>query len=251
MSISSLSGSEGLGWQRRGVGVNRGVGQARQQEGFTALDARAAGATVDGAAFVTGPGFREIHPELMTAPGYLGLRTVDERAEDFDVGVRSEADRIGNRPHEILTAVRVDGVVAGVGRDDESLGLDRFGKAAGDREHDPVPERDNSLLHLSLFVMALGNGAARFEQVGLEKLAHKIEWDDPVRNSQPLAVEGREGDFLVVVFGAVIEAERADDLVSCVGFVERGDRVHPTTDKDDDLLFHGKFSFAFAYGLGR
>ena len=68
--------------------------------------------------------------------------------------------------------------------------------------------------------------AARFQEVGLEELAYEVEGDAPVRDSQLAAVPSCKGNFLVIVLGAVIEAQRGNDLMDGVGVVERRHGVY-------------------------
>ena len=218
-----LSGAgERFGRQRGSDGVNGRIGKPRELEGFTALDASAASAAVDVAALVAGPGLSEVHAKFMPAPRDLGLGVVDEGAENLDGGIRAEANRVPHGFHEILTAVRINGVVARMGRDHQAVGLDGFGVAAGDGEHDAVAEGHDGLLHRLLFVVPVGNRAAGLQQVRLEKLVNEFEPDGAMRDFEFLAMPGGKGNFLVIVLRAVVEAHRSDDGIFLMGFVEGG-----------------------------
>ncbi len=207
--------------------VGGGVGDTCEEEGFAAFDAGAAGAAVAGVAFVAGPGFGVVDVEAMAEGGDGGFVEVDEGAEEFDAGVGAFGHGGGHGVHEGFAAVGVDGVVAGMGGDDEGFGAAAFGEAGGDGEHDAVAEGDDGALHGFLGVMAVGDFAAGLKEVGGEELVDEGEWDDVVvEAAEVIAVPGGEGDFFGVVFGAVVKADGADDVVVLAGPVEGGDGIH-------------------------
>ena len=113
-------------------GVGRGVDDAGEVEGFAALDAGAAAAAVEVAAFVARPCLGEGDAQFGTAAYDVGLCPVDEGANELDLFPVGEADGGGHGIGELVAAVGVDGVVAGVGGVGDLVGLDREGVASGD-----------------------------------------------------------------------------------------------------------------------
>lgn len=104
----------------------------RNFEGFLAFDAGSAFPAVDFATFVAGPGVGEVDGEFGSSLCDVFFAEVDEGAEDGDVGVGAGGDGLGHGGEEVFATVGVDGVVAGVGSDDEAFGSDAFGVAGGD-----------------------------------------------------------------------------------------------------------------------
>ena len=68
--------------------------------------------------------------------------------------------------------------------------------------------------------MTVGDGAAGLEEVGFEELANEIELDDAVGNAELLTVKDGKGNLFVVVLGAIVEAETADDMVVRISVIE-------------------------------
>lgn len=204
-----------------------GVGNPGEEEGFAAFDAGAAGAAVAGVAFVAGPGFAVVDVEAVAEPGDGGFVEVDEGAEQFDTGVGAFGHGGGHGVHEGFAAVGVDGVVAGVGGDDEGVRATTFSKAGGDGEHDGVAKGDDCALHGFLGVVAVGNLTAGLEEIGGEELVDEGKRNDVVVDpAEVIAMPGGEGDFFGVVLRAVVKADGADDFVVLTGPVEGGDGIH-------------------------
>jgi hypothetical protein len=72
--------------------------------------------------------------------GDAGFVGGDEGSEELDAGVGAVFHGVGHGEHEGFAAIGVDGVVAGVGGDDESMGVAGFCEACGDGEHDAIAE---------------------------------------------------------------------------------------------------------------
>ena len=120
-------------------------------------------------------------------------------------------------------------------RDDESFRAPAFGETGGDGEHDAVAERHHRLLHGCRLVMPVGNLAPRPEQRGGEEPVNKVERDHLVRHPEGVCVLGGEGNFAMIVFGAVIEAQHGRDLMAPARPVERRHRIHAARTKHHDL----------------
>ena len=176
---------------------------------------------------ITGPGGGVVHTEFGSAAGDAGLGHGDEGADDFHFRVGAEADGVGHGFHEVLAAVGIDRVVAGVGGDDEAVRFQAFRKSGGDGEHDAVAKWHDGPFHRLLFVVSLRNFTTRLQQVGREHLANESQPDFPVRHTQSGCVVRGEGNLAVVVFGPVVKADGADDFVTPMGLVKRGDGIHP------------------------
>ena len=179
------------------------------------------------AAFVAGVGLGEIDAELGSAGGDVFFALVDEGTVEGNFFVGAFGDGGGHGGHEGLAAIGVDGVVAGVGGDGEGAGAGAFGEAGGDGEHDAIAEGDDGLLHGKLFVVAIGNFAAGFEKIGGEELVHETEGNRFVPEAEIGAVGFGEGDFAVVVLGAVIEADAGEHGAGGGGVVKGDDGIHP------------------------
>ena len=81
--------------------------------------------------------------------------------------------------------------------------------------------------------MPIGNLAAGFQEIRLEQLVYKRQGDDLVANPQPPTVNRGEGDLPVIVFCAVIEADRGNEIKLVCRIVERGYGVHSPADQYD------------------
>ena len=83
--------------------------------------------------------------------------------------------------------------------------------------------------------MARRDLASAREQVRGEMRRHEIQRDHQVRQAEFLCVPAGKGDFPGVVFGAVVEAQRAADFMVRVRLVEGRHRVHPAAEQHDHL----------------
>lgn len=153
-------------------------------------------------------------------PGYFSFGGVNERAENFDLGVGAETYGVAHRLHEVFAAIRVDRMVPGMSRDDQALSFNGFCEPASNGKHNPVSEWDDGLLHGLLLIMTVGNRPAGFEEIGFEELANKFKPDDVVRDTEVLGVRSGERDFLVIMLGAVVEAEGPNYLVGAVRLIK-------------------------------
>ncbi len=226
------AGGGGDGW---GFFVGGGVGDFCEEEGFAAFDAGAAGAAVAFASFITGPGLGEIDVQFRAAADDGGFVEIDEGAEELDFRVGAFFDRGGHGLHEVFAAIGVDRVVSAVGADDNAVDFEAFGESGGGGEHDAVAEGDDGLAHVFLGVVAFGNFAAGGEEIGGEEVADEAELEDFVGEVELLGVVDGEGDFAVVVFGAVIAGDDGRHLVTLDGVVERDGRIHSSAAQDRDL----------------
>ena len=220
----------------------RGVGQTGQEEGFAPFDAGAAFTAVNLAANVARPCLGKVNTEFLATHRDVRFRHRDEWTQHFNFCVGAKTNRVRYGLHEIFPAIRVNGVVAGVGRNDQSLGIQALGKSGGNREHDAIPERHDRLFHGLRFVVPFWNLTAALEQIRLEEVAHEIQGDDLVGNAEPLAMMGGERDFPVVVLGAVMKADRTNHPIPLVCLVEGSHGIHTPAEEHDDLLLnaHGK-----------
>lgn len=180
---------------------------------------------------VAGPGLGEVHPKLVPPGGDVLLPDGDEWAKHLDSHVGALPDRLGHGCHELLPAVRVDGVIPRMGGDDQPLGLAALGESGGDGEHNAVSERDHGGFHGRLLVVPIRNLATGLEEVGGKEIVHKVQSDSLMGNTkQPSMVPG-EGNLAVVVLRAVVETDGPHDLVFPGSMVESYDRVHSSADK--------------------
>lgn len=214
---------------------------------------------MDLATLVAGPGLGEVHPQFVPSGGDVLLSYGNEGADHLDPRVGALTNRLGHGSHELLPAVRVNGVIPRMRGDDEPLGPPALGKSGGDGEHDAVSERDDSGLHGGLLVVSVGDLSSRSEEIGTEEFIHESKGDGLVRDPEkPCLVLGK-GDLLVVVLGAVVEADGTQDLVLPGGMVKGDDGIHSSADKHDD--FHvfqlgrgglgGNWKLTFSHDFGR
>ena len=222
----------------RGGDVGGRIRNSRLQKGFPSFDTGAAGAAVEKAALVAGPGACVVDFEFGSPPDDRGFIHRDKGAQKLDVGVGARIDRLGHGVEKRFATVRIDGVIAGVGRKGHGLGPDAFGIAGCQGKKNAVPKRDDGFFHRQLLVVTVGDFAAGLQQVGLEGLGQKGERHDRVLNAEATALVGGAGKFAGVMFGSVVEAEGSDDLLGGGHVMEDGDRVEASREKNDD--FHGK-----------
>ncbi len=123
---------------------------------------------------IAGPSLRIVHTQLRAALGYLGFSHFDERPDQYDLGVSSRSDRVCHRGHKLLSAIRVNYVVASVCSDHDSVRVNALRKAGRDGEKNAIAKRDYRLFHRFLFVVTLRDAAAALQQVRSKKLLYKI-----------------------------------------------------------------------------
>lgn len=85
------------------------------------------------------------------------LDHVDERAQDAQAGIGSQANGFRHGGHEFLPAVRIDAMVPGMGRNDELLRPAAFRNPGGDGQEDAVAEGDDGLLHQFFIIGTVRN----------------------------------------------------------------------------------------------
>lgn len=175
--------------------------------------------------------------EFGSACGDVFFAKRDEGAEDLDVGVGACGDGLRHGGEEVFAAVGVDGVVTGVGGDDEAFGADAFGEASGDGEEDAVAEGDDGALHVVFLVVAFGDVAAGLEEVALEELVHEGEVGGVEGDAGLLCLPAGHGEFFGVVLGGVVDAKAGDDIMAFRQGVPEGDGGVHTAGKEDDC-FH-------------
>ena len=223
---------------RGGLFVFGGVCKISEGEGFFAFDAGAAFAAMEVVAFVAGPSVGEVDVEIATNGGDVFFANVDEGAQHLDVGVGAGGNGLRHGGEEVFAAVGVDGVVTGVGGDDEAFGADTFGKAGGDGKKDAVAEGDDGALHVFLLVVAFGDVSAGLKEVTFEESVHKGEVSGVEGNSGLVGLPSGHGEFFGVVFGGVVDAEAGDHFVlGGEGMPESDGGIHATGKKND--RFHG------------
>ena len=109
---------------RRIGGIYRGIGRFRQVEGFATLDAGAAATAVQFPSLVAGPGFLEGNVQFGTEFDDVGLGDADEGAIERNLMPIRQLDGGIESVGELGATVGIDGVVPGVGGDDEANGDD-------------------------------------------------------------------------------------------------------------------------------
>lgn len=227
----------------RGVGgVGGGVGYAGEVEGFAALNAGAAAAAVEVAAFVARPCLGEGHAELGTAAYDVGLCPVDEGANELDLFPVGEADGDSHGIGELVAAVGVDGVVAGVGGVGDLVGPDREGVASGDGEEDHVSIGHNGAFHRFLGIVPLGDldfgggqATSGEERLNRGKVGGRVG-DVQLRADGSCLVE------LTAVALPVIDGQCVQIVACFAQMIEEDGRIKPSGINDDG--FHEFSDFA-------
>ena len=226
LEVNSRGLCRGSG-QRGGVLVVRGVSQARLDESLASFDAGATGAAMSKPSLIAGPGSGVVDVEFMPQTGNRRFVQSDEGAKQLDPGVSAFTHSGGHGLHEGLPAIWVNGMVTSVGRNQEAIRTPAFRESGGDREHDGVAERHDGTLHGLLRVMSVGDGVAGLQKVGCEELIDEGQRNDVVpQTAEMVAVPRSECDFPLVVLGAVVKTDRANDLVMAPGPIKRRDGVH-------------------------
>ena len=87
-----------------------------------------------------------------------------------------------------LAAVGVDGVIAGMVGNHNSVQAVALSDSTGDGQHDAVAEGHDSCLHVFVIVVALGDSIGALEQCALEVAMHEVERYDDVLDTQSLAL---------------------------------------------------------------
>ncbi len=190
------------------------------------------------AALVAGPGAGVVDLEFRASTNDGCFVHGHEGAEELDLGIGAGLDGLGHGVEKILTAIGIDGVISGMGGDGDSFGFDTFRVACGEGEENSVTERNDGFFHRLLFVMAVGDFAAGFKQIGFESLRKEGERHDLILNAEEATLVGGTGKFAGVMFGPVIKAEGGDHLFRGGHVMKDGDRIKATGKKDHHL--HGK-----------
>ena len=127
-------------------------------ECFLAFAARAAYSAVVFSAFVATPCLGVVDVEVFSFGGYLRLGETGVGREELHSVPRTEMDGIIHRLDELRAAVGVDSMVSGMVRQHDVLQFVILGNARRNREHDAIPEGNDSRFHVFLIVVALGDG---------------------------------------------------------------------------------------------
>ena len=144
------------------------------------------------------------------------------------MGVGAGLDRLGHGKKKGLPAVGVDGVIARMSGNGYGIGPEAFRIAGGKGEKNAISERNDGFFHRQLLVMAVGDFAPRFQEVGLEGFGQKGQRHDLVLNAEAAALIGGTGEFPGVMLGSIVEAECGHDLFSGGHVMEDGDRIQPS-----------------------
>lgn len=193
---------------------------------------------MDIAALVARPRLPKIDSQFCAALRNFRLGQVDKRSENVYASVSPQPDRVTHGLHESLSAIGINSVVSRVSRYHQPVCLDGLRISPCDREHNPVPEWNDGLLHRGLFVMAIGNGSTGLKEIRLKEFVNETQMDGAVWNAELLAVPFRERDLLFVVLRTVVEADGANDLMGIIRIVKCRNGIHAATDKNNDFLFH-------------
>jgi len=216
-------------------GVGGGVFDFGEIEGFAALDAGAAAAAVEIAAFVAGPGLSEGHAELGTAAHDVGLCPIDERADQRDLFPVGQFDGHSHGVGKLVAAVGIDGVVARVGGVGDLLSFNREGVPGRNREKDHVPIGHDGALHRFLGVVPLGDFDFRRGQAAASE-----EWLDGrqvgsgLRDAKLRANRGGVVELAAVALSIV--DGKGVQFVACVAqVIEEDSGIEPSGIDDDSF----------------
>ena len=144
-------------------------------EGFLALYASAALATMTIASLITAPRFGIVDAEFRPDAHDVGFCNVGKSC--FYAGV-VECSRLRGSSHcinKFRATVWINGVIATMVGNVYAVEIVAFGNACCDGEHDAVAERHNRRLHILLFVMPFGNFVRPLQERTLELLLHKLQ----------------------------------------------------------------------------
>ena len=184
---------------------------------------------------VAGPGPGKIDTQLCAFSGNASLVHGDKGTQQSDPRVGSGPDRLRHRGKEVLAAVGVDRVVAGMRCNHDAFRIATLGESGSNREHDTVAERNYCPLHRLLLVVSLGDVTPGFQKIRRKLLGNETERGDTVGNPRLRTVPGGHREFPRMMLGPVVEAQAGDHLMHAKGVVEGGDRIHPAAEQDDDL----------------
>lgn len=210
--------------------------QSGEEKRFASFDTGSAGPAMRVSAFVTGPSGGKIDTELGSAPRDGGFVEVDEGADEAHLGVGTALHGGIHCLHEIFPAIGVDGVVTGVGGDDDTGCSLAFGETGCNREHDGVSKRDDRLLHGRFLVVAFWDRSGSSKQLGIKVVGDETQRELNVGHVGEAAMQGCERKFSRVMSRPVVEAQRGDDLHARASVVEGGHGIHPSAEEDDDPL---------------
>ena len=143
-------------------------------QGFFALDARAAFATVVCAAFVAAPCFGIVEAEPFANARDVGFGNVGIGRHNMRFYVGSGCGCGVDGADELRRAVGIEGVVAAMVGDENLREAVTFGHANGNGEHDAVAEGHHGGLHVVGGIMAFGNGVGTLEQRAFEVALHEV-----------------------------------------------------------------------------
>lgn len=218
------------------------------EERLAALAAGGAAAAVEVAAAVAGVGVGKINTKLVAEGDNLPFAEVDEGTQDFQLGVGAKADGAGHGLHEVLPAIGVDGVIPGVGGDDNARGAVAFRNASGHGQKDAVAEGNDGLFHVFRGVVFRGDGIGTAQQGAVQVRGNGGDVNLMVGDAEMFRLPAGAGEFMAGVVAAVVKCQGSGYLVVPAGPMESGGGIQPAGEENRDI--HGSEGAVFRLVFG-
>ena len=154
--------------------VFRGVDDTCLTEGFDALGAGAAFATMLFAALVATPCLGVVDTQGFAMTGDIRFGEVGIRCEEGDALVGTRHNRLIHSVHKGPAAVGIDSMVACVVSHHDTPQPACLRHARSDSQHDAVAERNDRGTHVVVVIVALGDSVSPLEEGTAEVLMNEV-----------------------------------------------------------------------------
>ena len=199
-----------------------GVSHCSFAEGLPTLPASAAAAAVILSAAVAGIGVGVVDTYLRAQRHYLCFAHGYKWAKNLQLCIGALPDSFCHSAHELLSAIRVDGVVAGMCSYHQSLCPTALRHTCCHSQKYAIAERHHCLSHALLIIIDRRDSLCAAEQCAAQVWRKRTEINLMVRDTQSLGLTASADEFSIGVIIAVAKAQRAYHRVLAVRPVQSG-----------------------------
>src|ERR1700733_11584031 len=181
---------------------------------------------------VARPRFVQRHTQPDGRCNHIPLSPLDERGVDGYAAIGSAFHRSLHRINELWAAVRIDCVVPCVASVGNGVTSERFGQSHGNREEDPIAERDHRRAHTLVLVVPIRDVFGRgSKQRRAESLEDAVKSNHAMSHSEGACLLCGAGQFPCVVPGRVAKRQGVQFLACCVKMMQQGGAVQSVREK--------------------